>query len=170
MQALNQTERRKAFLNFLIFFTITAVLIIATVLFSIDVPFRENDQLNEYKENAEKEKDFSEKFLADMKGTMRLLDSLNDKEANVDLIGTKIEERLRGMDAMIDKDSLAETSLYAEVMNNLSQLYTAKKELKAATNADDTQTELKQQVIDLKGKLDRCENKVEIYEILRKRD
>lgn len=170
MQPLNKAERRKAFFNFLIFFTITAALIVVTVLFSVDVPFRENDQLNEYKENAEKEKDFTEKFLADMKGAIKLLDSLNDKEANIDLVGGKIEEKLRGMDDMIDKDSLVTRGLYEEVMNNLSQLYAAKKELKVATNKDDTQTALVQQIQDLKGELAQCRNKVEIYEILRKRD
>ena len=45
MKPLNQVERTRAFLRFLLLFLITALLIVAVVMFSVEVPLRENEQL-----------------------------------------------------------------------------------------------------------------------------
>ncbi|MBC7418338.1 MAG: hypothetical protein H7325_09305, partial [Pedobacter sp.] len=100
MDPLNQQERRKAFVNFLIFFSITAALIIAAVLFSVEVPFKQNEQLRVQINAAEKERDFIARFFKYMDSTNNLLSSLDNKEVKVDFIDGKITERLKEMEAM----------------------------------------------------------------------
>ncbi|MCW3105916.1 MAG: hypothetical protein JWQ09_422 [Segetibacter sp.] len=164
MEPLNQPQRRKAFINFLIFFTITAILIIATVFLSVQVPFKQNDQLREQMSRVEKEKDFTEVFLNKMNATNNLLDSLDKKDGNVDLIDGKIKEKLTDMDAMIEKDSLAVKDLYQNIVANLSQIHAAKKELRDATSKDASLGDLKQQISQLKDDLARSQNNVVILQ------
>ncbi len=164
MEPLNQKERKKAFVNFLIFFTITTALVIAAVLFSAQVPFKQNEQLREQMKLADREKDFSERFLNNMNSANNLLDSLDKKEANVVLIDGKISEKLKDMDAMIDKDSVSVKDLYQNVVASLSELHAAKKELRDATGKDASLGDLKQQVSQLKDDLARSQNNVVILQ------
>jgi len=164
MEPLNQPERRKAFVNFLIFFTITAALIVAAVLFSVEVPFKQNDQLRQQMKLVDRDRDFSERFLNNMNATNNLLDSLDKKDVNLVLIDGKISERLKDMDAMIDKDSVEVKDFYQNVVANLSELHSAKKELREATSKDASLGELKQQISQLKDDLARSQNNVVILQ------
>lgn len=164
MEPLNQPQRRKAFINFLLFFTITAALIIAAVLFSVQVPFKQNEQLREQMNVVEKERDFTEVFLNKMNSANNLLDSLDKKEVNVDLVDGKLKEKLADMDAMIEKDSLSAKDLYQNVVANLSELHAAKKELRDATGKDASLGDLKQQISQLKDDLARSQNNVVILQ------
>src|SRR3954447_7204392 len=157
MQPFNHENRRKAFLFFLLFFTLTTVVVGATVFMSTQVPFRQNEQLNAEKEKNEAKKDFEEKFVKEMNGAMKLLDSLNNKDVNFDAIGLKIDEKLKSMDAMIDKDSTASVGIYGNIMANLSALYYAKKDLREAeTSKGETQGDLKRQLQELNTQLLIC--------------
>jgi cell division protein FtsB len=167
MQPFNSEERRKAFLSFLLFFIITTAVVGATVLMSVEVPFKQNQQLNAEKEKAEREKDFQERFGREMNTTKKLLDSLKRKEVDVDLIDGKIGQKLQDMDAMIP-DSLSGKDFFHDVVGNFSDLRSAIKDLKEANDRDDTQAVLKQQVQDLKRDLDDCKTTVKIYELYKK--
>ena len=167
MQPFNSAERRKAFLFFLLFFAITTVVVGATVLVGVQVPFKQNEQLNADKEKAEKERDFQEKFSVEMNSTRRLLGSLKRKEVDVDLLDGRISQKLQDMDAMIP-DSLTGKDFFHDVVGNFSDLRAAIKELKEANDKDDTQAVLKQQLQDLKHDLDDCKTTVKIYELYKK--
>lgn len=164
MEPLNQPQRRKAFVNFLIFFTITAALIVAAVLFSVQVPFKQNDKLREQIGMVEKEKDFTLIFYNKMNATNNLLDSLDKKDVNVDLLDGKIKEKLTDMDAMIEKDSVTTKDFYQNIVANLSQIHAAKKELREATSKDASMGELKQQISQLKDDLARSQNNVVVLQ------
>ncbi len=163
MEPLNLKERKKAFTNFIIFFTITAVLIVAAVLFSVEVPFKQNDQLRQQVAVSENEKDFVEKFFINMNATKGLLDSLNKPDANVVLIDGKIGEKLKEMEAMI-KDSLSGKDFYHDVVLNLSELHAAKKEVREATSTDATMSDLKQQISSLKQDVATAQNNAMLYQ------
>lgn len=153
MAPVNATERNKAFRNFLIFFIITIAIIVATVFLSTEVNSMEIKQLKAEKDSVAMEKEFTVNFEDTINSTLQLLELLNDKEANVDLVGDKIKEKLRDMDEMIQKKSMAGKGLYELVTANLNQLYIAKKELREVTNKDDTQTDLKEKIQELKSEL-----------------
>ena len=164
MEPLNHAERKNAFLSFLLFFIVTTAIVIGAVLFSVDVPFRQNDYLREQIKIVEKERDFSEKFLSSMNATNNLLDSLDKQNVDVVIVDGKISEKLKDMDAMIDNDSVSVKDFYQNIVANLSELHSAKKELRDATSKDASLGDLKQQISQLKDDLARSENNVMILQ------
>src|SRR5215212_9206839 len=90
---LNHGNRRKAFLFFLLFFVITTVVVGATVFMSKQVPYKQierlnayreelnayREELNAYKQSIDAEKVFAEKFGREVNVVRNLLDTLNTK-------------------------------------------------------------------------------------------
>lgn len=171
MEPLNTDTRRKALINFLIFFTITVSLIVVAVFFSFQVPFKENEQLSRQVEIVKNERIFTEKFERNMNDVMRLFDSLNHKDANIILIDGKITEKIQGMNGMIDSDtsfvgdpsSQLVKELYTSVVESLSKFHSAKKELREATSKDVTLGELKQENARLSSELNYVKQSLNVY-------
>jgi hypothetical protein len=137
MEPLNQQDRKKAFTNFLIFFIITVVIIVAAVFFSIQVPFRQNDQLRDQMNIVEKERDFSENFSTKMLETINLLDSVNKKEVqSPELVDSKIQLNITAMNEMIEKEPVSQKTLYRYIVNTFDELRRAKKDLRDVSGKD----------------------------------
>lgn len=77
MKPLNTPERKKAFLNFILFYTITTLLIVLAVYFGMRVPFKQNDRLNAQLSVYEKEKEFAITFSKGASEAKAMLDSIN---------------------------------------------------------------------------------------------
>lgn len=171
MEPKNTSERSKALRNFLIFFIITIALIAAAVFFSIQVPFKENEQLTKQMEVVNNERAFSEKFESNINDVMRLFDTLNIKGANIDLIDGKISEKLQSLTAMIDSDSSFASDpsagtikeLYTTMVTNMSNFRNAKKEVREATSNETTLGDYKQQVQSLKAELNMKDQQINTY-------
>lgn len=173
MEPLNNAERSKAFRSFLIFFIITVALVIAAVFFSIQVPFQQNRQLAEQMKVVEAERLFTQKFESNMNEVMRLVGDLNKKDIDVTLTDGKIEERIKGMNALIDTDSSYAADpnsatikeLYSSVVESLSNLRLAKKENREAANKDANLSELKQEISNLNGQLSNAKQTINLYQM-----
>lgn len=136
MQPKNQAERRKAFLNFLFVFIICIAVIITTVFFSIQVPFKRNDQLEKQMNGVEKEKDFSKRFTTQMIGISRLLDSINlTSPPETDRMDQKIKDGISELDHMTN-DSINNKELYLNVTHNLLDVQNYLKLLREKTSKD----------------------------------
>ena len=116
MRPINQEERRKAFMNFLLVFLICIAIIITTVFFSIQVPFQRNDQLEKQMTKIEKERDFSRNFSRSLGQINNMLDSINSKTDNPDILNSKISSSIATLGASVDADSLSEKVLYQTVL------------------------------------------------------
>ena len=137
MKSLNAADRNQAFLSFLLFFIITIAVIIAAVFFSIQVPFKENDQLKEKIAVAEKQRDFTEHFVDKMETTIKLLDSVNLPNVRSELIDGAIDDNLKNMLAMTNNDTSTQIkNLYKNVVYNFYDLQGAKKQLREASGKD----------------------------------
>jgi hypothetical protein len=172
MEPINTTERRKAFSNFLIFFLITMALVIAAIMFSIQVPFKKNEQLLKQMDAVDKERMFAQKFEINTNDLMRLFDSLNKKDVNVTLVDGKIEEKIKQMSAMIDTDSSftdpsssTTKDLYSNVVSNFLAYHAAKRELRDATNKDQNVSEFKQEIANLKSELNNTKQNLSLCQI-----
>jgi hypothetical protein len=122
MEPKNKAERRKAFLNFLLLFIICTGIIITTVFFSLQVPFKQNDQLRKQMDEVERERDFSKRFTTQMVNVSRMLDSINaTKPPESDRIDGKIKDEISKLDAMIN-DSLYNKEMYLNVTHNLGDM------------------------------------------------
>lgn len=124
MKPLNQTERKKAFGNFLLFFIITIAVIIIVVFFSIQVPVRDNkkmkNQVSDYKKNEE----ISKKFSTDISNIQSLVTQLKNDDQNA-TIQNQIASTLADLQQL--KNSLAgNDTMYSATFNALNYLRNVK--------------------------------------------
>jgi uncharacterized protein YjbI with pentapeptide repeats len=152
MEPLNQVERRKSLTNFLLFFCLTVAIIVATVFFSMEVPFKHNQQMREQMTIVEKERDFAERFSAKMGETMNLLDSVNKNEVqSPEIIDNKIKTNVGVMSEMIENDSISQKSLYKFIVNTFAELRLAKKDLRDVSGKDANLTDLQKENAQLRN-------------------
>lgn len=151
MQPINTAERRKAFINFILFFTITVSIIVTTVFFSIQVPLKHNKQLRNDVAEIEKEKDFTASFTSLMNETVNQLDSVNNVE-NPALLDGSIRRNLDKMTTMIN-DSISDKNLYLNIVRSLNALYSVNKGLREANSRAANAGELLQQINTLRTQL-----------------
>lgn len=160
MMPINHSERRKAFLNFLLFFAITIAIILTTVFFSFRVPLEDNEKLRKQMDIVENEKVFLRSFGTKMQQTVNLIDSTTRQVDDI-RINQEIKNNLASMTAMIN-DSISVKSICNEIINNLSSLHEAKVQLRSVNN-NTLEIEKKDRTIDdLRVKLNEKENQITV--------
>ncbi|WP_295842618.1 type VI secretion system TssO [uncultured Apibacter sp.] len=131
MEILNKKDRWIAFLLFISLFTITIVVIVISIFFNYQLPWKENYELR--KENAAMiyEFKYQEKFENQMEVLKKYIDSIdmpnNDiyyyQQKSIDMI-IKMEQNMPG------KDSIRRRLLYTNFLLTSRSLIDAKKTLK----------------------------------------
>ena len=154
MQPINKAERKKTFINFLLLFVLCTAIITTTIFFSIDVPFKQNDRLITEMRSYVKEREFSTTFMTEMSAIAGMLDTVNTKASKPDLLDGRITESIKRLNLKIDADSASDKSLYRGVVFILSDLQTAKKQLREITGKDVNAEELRKQIDALNNSLD----------------
>lgn len=154
MQPLNKNERRKAFWNFLLLFLVSITLITTTIFFSINVPFKQNDRLLKEMRSYVKEREFSTEFMTQMSEVAGMLDTINTKATKPDLLDGRITESIKKLNFKIDIDSATDKTLYRSVVFVLSDIQTAKKQLREITGKDLNADDLRKQIEGLNSTLD----------------
>jgi len=130
MQPINKNERRKAFWNFLVLFIISILIITTTVFFSIQVPFKQNEQLLNEKNAAEKEREFSTKFMNGTAAISAMLDTINTKASRPEFLEGEIQRSINDLNAMVDTDSGYNKTFYKNILVTLDDLKRSKKQLR----------------------------------------
>ncbi|WP_153796705.1 type VI secretion system TssO [Foetidibacter luteolus] len=163
MTPLNSQERNRAFANFLLFFIITVAVIITVVFFSIQVPFKQNEQLRKEMASVENERLQLGVFRIKMEETMHLLDSVGRVE-NPILVDDKIDKQIREMAAMIN-DSMSVKNIYTGIITTLASLQSAKQQLRKGTDKDATVNEYKEQLANVRAELTECKRAYDQYRL-----
>lgn len=153
MQPINKDDRRKAFINFLLLFILSTGIIIAIVFFSIQVPFKQNEQLTKQIGDFQKERDFSQNFFIQMSAISNMLDSINTKSLRPDLLDGDITEAIKKLNSKVNTDSAGNRNIYANVVQMLADMQSSKKQLRDRTGKDDNINDLKKTIDDLSNKL-----------------
>ncbi len=154
MKPLNDTERRKAFSNFLTLFIITIAIIVTTVFFSILVPLKENKKLKAaFIENQNKQ-DFEKEFCVKLDEIEPLLDTLGQPDRSTDLIDANIISKIKELRHMADSASNGTDNIYQRAIHALADLESAKNSLASSGLQLKTQAALSEENEHLKGKLD----------------
>lgn len=125
MQPLNKSERNNAFLGFLLLFLITIAAVIAVMIFSIEVPCRESEQLRRKIFVMQSEKELSDSFNVAMREAMIELQKFDGK-GNEDRINYSVQSRINKMKRLIENVPDVDNSIYALVIQNISDLNDAK--------------------------------------------
>ncbi len=131
MKPQNSPERNKAFGRFIIFYIITTVLIVLAVFFGLQVPFKQNKQLQSQIEVLQGEKDFGNRFSSLLAQTKSLLDTVNSSGARIDLVEGQIAQKIQEMDAMLAKDTTANKALYQQILQTLTDIKNDKKTIRS---------------------------------------
>ncbi len=160
MQPINKNERKKAFINFLLLFLLCIVIITVTIFFSIQVPFKQNDQLLREMRSVTKDREFTTTFMTEMSAIAGMLDTINSKTLKPDLLDGQITESIKKLNLKIDAESTNDKTFYTSIVFILSDIQSAKKQLREITGKDTDADQLRKQIDALNSNLDaaRIEN------------
>ncbi|HMP91506.1 MAG TPA: type VI secretion system TssO [Phnomibacter sp.] len=153
MQPLNKEERQKAFGSFLVLFIVTIALVVLMVFFSVQVPFKQNEQLRDRIAQMDKDKNQTAVFVLKMNETMNLLREVDKADVSSEMVEIKIEQKVGELYSMAGADSSIMKSMYSNVVEVMSNLLAAKKRLRQSSGNDQTVANLQQQ-------LDRCNSQL----------
>ena len=146
MQPTNKAARAKAFVNFLIFFAVTIILVLAAGYYSVQVPFKQNEQLRQESENAKNERAFASTFQKKLEEVLSTLEIVNDEKyaSEADSYDSQIGEKITDLGAMLSKDSITNKAFYRSVITALTASRIAKKDLREAKSKSAQSADLQQ--------------------------
>lgn len=136
MKPKNSPERRNAFTRFILFYLVTTLIIIAAIFFGLQVPFKQNQQLQSQLDVMHKERDFDREFFKLMSETKKLLDTIDRAGTGTDLVEGRITQNIQKMDAMLSQDSVSKKRMYGLVVQTFTDATNDKKTIRAASNKD----------------------------------
>lgn len=141
MKPKNSFERGKAFIRFVIFYAVTTVLILCAVFFGMQVPFKENKQLQSQLSKVNKEREFDRKFFNLTNETKRMLDSIDGFPAGADvsLLEGRITTNIQKMDAMVSQDSVSRQKIYGLLVSTFSNANADKKRIRTTSSKGDVE-------------------------------
>ncbi|MBC7829328.1 MAG: hypothetical protein H7122_16385 [Chitinophagaceae bacterium] len=154
MKPKNSPERKKAFIRFVIFYLISTALIITAIFFGLQVPFKENKQLQSQLDVVYKERDFDRKLFNLMSETRKMLDTVNSAGTKTEVVEGRINQNILQMDAMLNKDSIAGKKIYSELVLIFNDAKNDKKLIRAASDKDATVKIKDQEIKELKQNLE----------------
>ena len=101
-----------------------------------------------------KDKEFSRAFMSEMSAIAGMLDTINTKPGKTDLLDGKITEGIKKLNAKIDDESTSDKEFYSGMVFLLSDIQSAKKQLRDITGKDMDADALRQQLESLNSTLD----------------
>ena len=147
MQPKNKAERKRAYVNFMLFFLLCTAIIVVTVISGASVPLKENNQLRESQRSAEKKNafknDFTEKMIL-VSNTINTLDKTNQAEYLSKT--TDAEKGISELTMMIPADENDDKKLYTTIASCLRLYLVAKNKADDNVNSNAEVTNLKAQL------------------------
>lgn len=156
MKPLNNPERKSAYFNFLLFFVITVAIVVTASFFGMKVPFKQNEQLQEKIANFQNQKSFAENFATRFADTKGILDTVNKAGIQAELLDQKITDGIKSLSAMVDGDTTIVKKNYNDIIQNITELQYAKKQLRDVSSSNQNMTQYMQQIEGLKSDLSRA--------------
>lgn len=133
MEILNKRERRKAFIFFILFFTVTVSVLLVSVLFNVYMPFKENELLKAENARIKKEMQVQDQFSFQLEKVKAVVDSIGQSKGKFrdDFFNEKLAlSILADMYRELPKDTLKNENMYNHTILVYKQLIDAKKQLK----------------------------------------
>ncbi|HEX5150754.1 MAG TPA: type VI secretion system TssO [Parafilimonas sp.] len=159
MKSINYAERQRAFLKFLLFFVITIAVVIVAVLFSVQVPLKENKQFKGQMMVMVNEKDFLASFENNVQQITNLLyslDTVKNYNATDVAIDSKIDDLYKQL--QVEKDTISAKNLCMLILDNLSNYHKAKQDSRNRDNNAATIQQLNDKVSEYRKAWTDCLN------------
>lgn len=143
MEILNKDKRRKAYLFFILFFTLSVGLLMFAMAFNIAFPFEENMLLKRENQRIEKEKQTQDNFSYQLEKVKAAVDSIGTSGYKDDFFNEKLAlSILADMYKQLPKDTLKNKNMYNNTIIAYKQLIDAKKQLKQFSTEQKTMDSL----------------------------
>lgn len=150
MKPINDKERQKSFIKFLLLFLATNIIIICAIYYDFKIPKKENELLKSQVELSKFETDFQRRFFKNMKSINVMLDSLDIPGQNLSYQNSLISAKLVELKKSIPtKDSTFKYDMYSNIINLFVELQDLKSEILAMGDSKNT-------IEEYKAALDRC--------------
>jgi hypothetical protein len=160
MEPKNKTERKKTFYSFLLLFLLSTAIIVLLAFSSTRVPVKVNSLLQKQVEVSDHEREFSINFLSQMTNVVTLLDTINATTSNnAEVIDERISAGIGKLSGVVEMDSVQNKELFRFVVQNLSDLQRAKRQLRKSTEGSSDVNTLKRDKENLEDKLQQCKDK-----------
>lgn len=161
MQPSNQQERKKAFWNFLLFFCITVGVIVVTMLFSFQVPFKERDMLRKKADATENHELILMKFAQGMDSIINMIDNL-ENEKNSFIMKNRIEKNIDDLSDVARSDSTWMREMLINVAANLKDLTSTKLSLLSVNDCKAALSQKDETIANLVAELNVCRQKLKL--------
>lgn len=137
MKPLNSPERKKPFLRFLLFYGITTLLLLAVLLFGLQVPFRQNDLLQERINSYEKQQAFYNHFFVKLKEVNTSLDSVNTPGVPVEFLESQIDQKLSQLTKIVaESDSTVNKKALQDLVKTYYDIKDDKRTIRNSSSKD----------------------------------
>ena len=164
MEVLNAKERRKSFSLFMLMLVATIGFALLTAYFTFYTPRAENKILRKMGAVNEKEMEFQKSFQEKMREVQQLLDTINKPGSNAPYLDNQIVLKLTEMTNMVpQRDTLIQSSLYRNIINNLLELQNGKRLLRGQTALEGSYDSYKQALDQLKNENRELREQVQLY-------
>lgn len=168
LQVLNSRERARAFVQFLVFFLVTIILILTASFFDFFVPAKENDNLYSRLEVENRQDQQEQQFVNSMLLAKSLLDSVNKpgtpSRAQLSL---KLTARLNELDNLAEKTTSVSATMQKTVTTLISELAASSAENVAFKEKLDALQPVKDELKDCKAERDNLEALLNSYRTTR---
>ncbi len=137
MKPLNTQERKKPFLRFLLFYIITTLLLVVVLLFGLQVPFRQNDLLQERINQSEKQQAFYDNFFVKLKQVSTELDSVNNPGVPVEFLESQIDQKLSQLTKIVaESDSSINKKALQDIVKSYYDIKDDKRTIRNSSSKD----------------------------------
>lgn len=134
MEVLNKQERQKAFVAFLIAFTLTFSVMLIAVSFNFYMPKAENKMLKAENEMMKREYDYQTNFSIKIDSIRMTIDSINSPKVDNDFQQRLANVMIADMYQKIPKDTTENKKLYNNVILAYKSIIDYKKQIRSLTH------------------------------------
>ncbi|MTI31845.1 type VI secretion system TssO [Xanthovirga aplysinae] len=166
MEVLNKKERIRAFLLFLLLFIITMAMVVLAIFFDFQLPLEQNKLLKAENQRISKEIDFQLKYKEHMFKTKHLLDSINLEGQNSSYLQQLVGAELIDMQKITQNEPQVNGDMYDLIISLYLDILEDKKKLRELKNANNTITELKENLETYKTELESARKNLLVLENL----
>jgi hypothetical protein len=157
MKPINSKERKTLYLQFLLLYMLSILVIIITMHFYYSIPEKELNLLREQKEEFNSVAAIPRKVMDKMIKIDSLLLIIGDPSKPMDQPVFEVNEALTEIKGYGDKNANSMDSLFTKIYRNYFEILSAKKESRSGINSASISKDLNEKYEELKEKFEKCD-------------
>jgi uncharacterized ion transporter superfamily protein YfcC len=134
MEVLNKSERQKAFIAFLVAFTLIFIVMILAVTYNFYMPVAENKMLKSENELMKREYDYQTNFSVKIDSIRMTIDSINSPKVDNDFQQRLANVMVANLYQKIPKDTTENKKLYSNIILAYKNIIDYKKQIRSLTH------------------------------------